>query len=210
MIFKDMRKLFVFGDSFSEGWDSQSKYSKWKGYTPKVYGEILSDELGIELVNYARGGWSNYDIFESICKHSDEIQSDDIVIVGWSGLLRFRMVNTLENKWISFQPGNWDERSGISKSTFSEILSNRTHYDFYKGEILNWIHLLQCTFRNNTFVNWTWSRWDWGIMDDDYETIKGETNHTIWDWHWSEREHYKFSESIMKKIEVGGFINELV
>ena len=50
------RTLWTFGDSFTArfantGWSTN--YVKWKGYIPKVYGEIISDKLEMQLQNWA-------------------------------------------------------------------------------------------------------------------------------------------------------------
>ncbi len=212
-----MRKLWIFGDSYSIQWDETHPYSVWKGYTPKNFADRVSERLEIECINHAHSGWSNYDIFESICENVDKISSDDIVIVGWSGLLRFRMAHPKFNQWISFQPNNWDVIQkagfvidGFSESTCNEIIYNRSHSELYKKEILNWINLLKHTFKSNTFINWTWSRYDWELTDIPYEVITNESNGEISDWHWSEKGHLDFSEWVLSKIEMGGFINDLI
>lgn len=213
-----MRKLFVFGDSYSEKWSKSSPYTKWKGYIPKNFAEIVSEKCEMELINCARGGFSNYDIFETICNQSHNIGSDDVVIVGWSILTRYRMAHPKFNQWIQFQQSNWQTNKeanlimyGFSESTHNEILYNRTHLELYRKEILSWINLLKCTFKTNTFINWGWSRkLDWGLKSMDYEIITDETNGKLIDWHWSERGQSDFSEWILKKIEEGGFVNDLI
>lgn len=212
-----MSKLWIFGDSFSERWSDDCSYSKWKGYTPKVFSEIMSERLGIECINHAHSGWSNYDIFESICENVDKIKENDIVIIGWSGLLRFRLVNNSKNRWLSFQPGNWDliKRDGLgirglSENTINEIVFNRNYTTLYKREVLNWIHLLSHTFKNNPIINWTWSRMDWELEPVPYQTITEESNNEIIDWHWCESSHLEFSERLIGLLEDKKYIKTLV
>lgn len=208
-----MSKLFVFGDSFSEKWDDLSPYSVWSGYIPKVYSQMVSEKLGIECFNFAKGGWSNADIFQSVCQNADKIGDGDIVIIGWTIFERFRLssAHPINPFWIRFQAGNWDLNlkanlipEGISETTVNEILYNRSFEELYIEEVSDWIKLLSKTFKGNTFINFRW----WGKPM--YETITTATNGEIFDWHWSERGHMDFSEWLLDKIEVGGFVNELI
>lgn len=212
-----MNKLFVFGDSFSEEWDSTSPYSVWKGYVPKVYSQILSERLGIESFNYAQSGWSNYDIFQSVCKNIDKIGEGDIVIIGWSGLSRFRLANPKFDNWLQFQPNSWKLNKeanllweGISESTIDEILYNRSNFELYKEEVRDWVKLLNKAFEKNIFVNFTWSIWDWELKEIPYEVIRTESNGEIDDWHWSEKGHLDFSDWVLDKIQTNRFVNELI
>jgi hypothetical protein len=205
-----MSKLWIFGDSFSQQWDYNCMYSLWKGYAPKVYGEIISDKLGIECINYARGGLSNYDIFESICKNVDRISPNDIIIIGWTSLIRFRLVNNRNNKWLAFQPNNWDiiqeagfVVDGLTENTFNEIIFNRGYSDLYKEEVLNWIKLLSHTFKNNKLINWNWSRSDWELSNtiyETYQTIIQETNGEIIDFHYSESGQYELAIKLLDML----------
>lgn len=208
-----MSKLWTFGDSFSQPFlEWSDEYLKWKGYTPKVYGEIVSQRLGMEYNNIAKIGNSNYDIFESICKNIHLINKEDVVVIGWSNVLRFRLANTHKDIWQGFQPDTWDSLndsnnlfSNLSKNTIDEILYNRSNSDLYKKELLNWITLLEHTLKDNPVINWTWSKWEWEMGGFDYETIWGETDGTIRDLHWSENGHYEFSDWIISKINLQKF-----
>ena len=44
-----MATVWTFGDSltapYSEDYDWSNNYIKWKGYIPKVYGDIISDQV---------------------------------------------------------------------------------------------------------------------------------------------------------------------
>jgi len=66
------RTLWTYGDSFTESMNTATgalwvdEYVGWKGYIPKVYGEIISDNMGMELVNLGKGGSDNYSIFQSV------------------------------------------------------------------------------------------------------------------------------------------------
>ena len=207
-----MRRLFVFGDSFSENWKTDNPYSIWKGYTPKTYSEIISEELRLECFNFSGAGWSNYDIFEAVCRNVDSIAENDIIIILWSGLNRFRLVNHQLNIWISMQPASFKLKqkdnlipNGISEKTIDETIVNRNHI-LYKEEVQNWINLLKHTFKSNIFINSTWSDYDWGIPKITYERISDETNDKIMDYHWSERGQYDFAQWCISKIKTEKYV----
>lgn len=203
------RKLWTFGDSFTESFSDNdalwvSKYVQWKGYVPKVYPQIISEEFDLELKNMAKGGWDNYSIFESICNSAKYIGSDDIIIVGWSSTTRFRLVNNY-GKWKPIIP-NFDRNDklldDISKSTIDEILVNRQS-SLYANEVKSWINLLDYTFKSNTIIHW--SPLDRMATKNFYDTIalesiKLETNGEINDGHFSEKGHIQISNILMSMI----------
>lgn len=140
-----MGTLFTFGCSYTEDFErviettknsdfipAQRRYVEkyLGGRIPKSWPQLLSEKLGFELKNYGVGGMCNYQIFEEICEHSDEFKNDDIVIVGWTHITRFR--------W-AFNNGGWSSIFSdftettselMSKITHSEILVNRTRKSF--------------------------------------------------------------------------------
>ena len=51
------KTLWTFGDSFTESLsdnkaDWVQKYIEWKGYIPKVYGEVIAERMEIKLVKF--------------------------------------------------------------------------------------------------------------------------------------------------------------
>ena len=78
-------KLFAFGDSFTYGLVKENTRTKVKSYI-----EIIGDMLGIEVLNKARPGSGNAEIASNLSNSllMSEIEEDDFVFVGWSGLTR--------------------------------------------------------------------------------------------------------------------------
>ena len=80
-------KIWIFGDSFSTPFETHdlgpfaTKYIKWKGYTPKTFGDILGEKLGLEVLHFAKGGADNDTIFESVYKNAPQIQKDMVKIL---------------------------------------------------------------------------------------------------------------------------------
>jgi hypothetical protein len=152
-----MNTLFTFGCSYTEDFErvvettknsnfipAQRRYIEKHlgGRIPKSWPQLLSEKLVFELKNYGVGGMCNYQIFEEICEHSDEFKNDDIVIVGWTHITRFR--------W-AFNNGGWSSIFSdftettselMNKLTHSEILVNRTNKS-YVNEIYQYQKLLE-------------------------------------------------------------------
>ena len=105
-------KIWIFGDSFSCGFDSTSKYNWIKdyvnhiGYSPKNYGELLSDVLNCDVINLSKSGDSNYDIFHSFINEVTNINKKDIVIIQFTSVYRYRLVD--KNDEFSGISGGWD------------------------------------------------------------------------------------------------------
>jgi len=200
-----MKTLWTFGDSFTEGYDKKYEWSKnyikWKGYTPKVYGEVIADRLGINLKNIGQGGSDNYTILERVCENVDKIKDDDLIIIGWSSPVRFRLVGQDEKTWRSLIPSfdNKIDNFGkmISQSTLDEIFVNRDTKP-YQHEVIHWIKLLNKTFKTNTIIHWTHAMhgttlWNFG----QYNRIITETNGEVNDGHYSEIGHIELADALM-------------
>ena len=157
-----MNKLFTFGCSFTENFSSyndinnpvpQSRYifEILNGIVPDGWTDIVSKKLNYEQKNYSRGGESNYGIFSQFCEHCHEFSENDIVIVQWTFVQRFRWPN-IENKWSSRLPGYFSNYDGITQDTYEEILVNRTHKLWY-DEIYEYEKIIdRLCFLNNCKV----------------------------------------------------------
>lgn len=200
-----MKTLWTFGDSFTEGYNNKYEWSKsyikWKGYTPKVYGEVIADRLNINLKNIGQGGSDNYTILERVCENVDKIKDGDLVIVGWSSPVRFRLVDKDEKTWRSLIPSfdNKIDSFGkmISQSTLDEIFVNRDTKP-YQHEVIHWIKLLNKTFKSNIIMHWTHAfhgtnLWNFGQCN----RIITETNGEVNDGHYSEIGHIELADALM-------------
>lgn len=194
-----MSTLWTFGDSFTESYNEKyiwaKDYIQWKGYTPKVYSEILSEELNTNLMNLAVGGSDNYTILHSFINVIEQIQLDDILIFGWSSVVRFRLADDLKN-WKPLLPNynnNLKFLKDISKETIDEILVNRTS-SLYINEVNNYIKLINHTLKNNLVIHWTPFKENLNALNiNDIQTIRKETNGEINDGHYSENGHIELS-----------------
>ncbi len=203
-------KLWCFGDSYTQRYTTGSEWSKnyidFKGYTPKVYCDFLSEELGIESENCGVGGFDNYSIFESLCKKVHLINENDIIIIGWSSIIRFRLASK-DGSWVKFVPGavtdyHLSHHTDVSRTTIEEIFINRDSLIYY-NEVNTWIHFINHTLNKNRIIHWT-------PFDDNislnahkllkFETIKMETN-VVEDHHYGENAHKKLSSIFFEMLK---------
>ena len=200
------QKLYIFGDSFSAGFSFASNwtnpYVNWKGYSPKGFGEIISQKLNLELINLSENASDNYSILQKFCDNEKNIKKNDLVIIGWSSPLRFRLVS---KDWITILP-NYDkfstkeiDKTKISESTLIEILLNRDDVR-YCNEVNSWIKLLNNLDKN--IIHWTPfdQRLDCMFLNK-FETIVTETNGKLNDWHFSENGHKQLSDLFINKFK---------
>ena len=200
------QKLYIFGDSFSAGFSFESNwtnnYVNWKGYTPHGFSEILSQKLNLELINLSENASDNYSILQKFCDNEKNIKKNDLVIIGWSSPLRFRLVS---KDWITILP-NYDkfstkeiDKTKISESTLIEILLNRDDIR-YCNEVNSWIKLLNNLDKN--IIHWTPfdQRLDCMFLNK-FETIVTETNGKLNDWHFSENGHKQLSDLFINKFK---------
>jgi hypothetical protein len=196
-----MKKLWVFGDSNSEGYNEQyhwvTPYLEHKGYKPKWWSELVSEELGMELLNRAKGGTDNYTIFESVCKEVNNIKTNDVIVIGWSSILRNRIIIDAFEKdtFLTIVPNSEYHYDYFCNQCIQEMVVNRDS-QLYVDEVMNWMKLIRKAFTNNkvlcfsswpeflnekNIINGNWWKHGHHIM-----TIDAETNGKLNDGHFSE------------------------
>ena len=183
-----MRTLWIFGDSYSESWKGvlmrtesypQVQYCKHLDRIPHHFAEtftkIINSNKGPKIdqvKNYALGGFDNYTILQTISYHIREIKKDDIVLVGWSSIARWRFIVEENSKrengpWMrenhpSFDP-SWlpaspsfgkEEESDKKMHPFIEKQTVRRMCYATLKEISDWQNLLKLVLPKDT-VFWT-------------------------------------------------------
>lgn len=163
-----MGSLCIFGDNSSAifGRTQERRFEYYRRYRndnfPISWSEILSAKLNLKLNNYAVEGQSNYDIFEWFCKMSDRIKPNDIVLIGWSHVQRFRLYDEFTKNFITIRPNaikNSNTPSllnGISQNTLDETLKNRTNNKCIE-EVGHWEKLMTdyCMLKKCFIFYWT-------------------------------------------------------
>ncbi len=205
-----MNKLWVFGDSFSARWNTKwdwtYDYLTYKGYKPKQFFNIISEKYNLSINNKSIGGCDNYTILQTICDNIDSIGENDVVIIGWTQHMRFRIANPKydiwhRDKWIYLLPNleNPQNMYGyISKSTFEEILINRDN-DLFIDEVRSWIKMIKKSLPNNKILFWSWPKYP----DENFMPlpIREETSGKINDAHYGEEGHKTLAEWMIECLE---------
>lgn len=203
-------KLWIFGDSFSSNFTLGSKltwikdYIDYIGYEPKSYGNIMGDVLNYDVINCAKSGNSNYDIFSSFLNNVDNIKKEDIVIIQFSSVYRFRLVN--KNDEFESVSGGWNylfNHFNESNLTIQEIGINRLSKK-YLTEIDDWIKVIKLLLPNDKLLFWTPFSESTGNPNIlplfNFTHIAEETNYKIKDSHYGEIGHKELSEYFLKII----------
>ena len=174
-----MSTLHLFGDSFTEGHKLDKSfpwYKVWKewrgGDLPPVWHEILSEKLGMETNVKAIGGSSNQETFHTICENCDLFKKDDIVIINWSYMNRFRWASTFHdtdgnevmymgkpiNTWVRMGANKNDHfKCYITESTQMEIAVKISEHPFYVDEIYNYEKIIDNLCKNIGCDVYYWS-----------------------------------------------------
>lgn len=206
-----MKKLWVFGCSVSELYDTETsithwaskEYTDWKGYIPKCYSEILAEKMGYDLENHAVSATCNDQIFQDFCDCIPYIKEDDFVIIQWTEPNRFRLVNDEEN-WKSFLfNSKWIKHhlkkfSHIQYNTIQETLTNRLSFQ-YRKQLTSWEKLIKSK-NHNVFIWYPFDKTDYGKLVSSVETIKDDTLGLIDDLHFSEKGQVDIANILFDKI----------
>lgn len=190
-----MGKVWTFGDSLTERYNPIFKWSRdyieWKGYVPKVYGNFVSEMLNYKLENLGKAGCDNYTIFETFCKNYSKMQDEDVIIIGWTSVGRFRLA-TKHNNWVTLNP-NFDnylkDIENISKNTIDEIFINRTNSK-YIDEVNDWIDFINLICKDKKVIHWSTIHGPGELNTHHFfemQRIDAETNGLIDDAHFSEK-----------------------
>ena len=168
-----MNKLWILGDNNSAifGKIKERRFKYYKEYRngqfPKTWSELLSKELNLDLKNMAVSGQSNYDIFDMFCRCSEQIKKNDVVIIGWGYIQRFRLVDENTNSFVTIRANQYEpERinnlsflNGINIDIINSILNNRTNTEWL-CEVYNWETIINLLSKLIGFkiVYWTFDK----------------------------------------------------
>jgi len=173
-----MGTLWTFGCSFTGEYypvdqhftvSNYDLYKKWRGGNlPKIWPTLLGEKLNFEIQNKGMGGDSNYGILMKFMDVVDLIKEGDIVVFGWTNVVRFMAANGSINDFNQIVPThNEYPETGLSKKTISEILVNRSE-PIWKSEIINWIKFINLFMEKNKTNVYHWTSDD-NLFDADSE-----------------------------------------
>lgn len=217
-----MSTLYVFGCSFSAKYSDEVlndpeilKYYNFRGQNfPPTWSDLLANDLDVKLNNTGRWGADNYEIFEKFCEKSELIKKNDIVIIGWTGIDRFRLYSENLNDLRSVNVWGKNQNkvfNNISDNTIDEILVNRDN-ERWADEIRNYIKLINKLSDSVGFKTIHWSFFNYFpellILPTLFELGAGyithETNGKVINEHMGEKGHvvqYEYFKQLLNNYE---------
>lgn len=144
-----MSKLHLFGDSFTQGhkidltYENYKLWKEWRGGNlPKTWSELLSEKMEMECNVNAISGIGNDEIFQIICENCRSFQKNDIIIINWSFMNRFRWPNSDNEdflRWVRMGIQKYNHlKNHISETTQMEIALKRSQHPLFAEEIYNY------------------------------------------------------------------------
>jgi hypothetical protein len=187
-----MSNLYTFGCSFTEDFIPFAKkedielntrtkylYEFCDGEIPESWGEIISKKLNYNFLNYGginanlnkkehlRGGNCNFTIFNNFCELSNKFQENDIVIVEWTFMERFKWVLMDCNQMKSILPNSYPEN--VDKRTMNDIIVNRSS-NLWIDELFSQMKLMDELSKIKNFKLFYWTI-DKRIYDHKFDEI---------------------------------------
>ena len=159
----------------------------------------------------SNGGCSNYDIFHTLIKNIDKINNDDIIIIGWTQMIRFRIASK-RNDFYNVMVAVVDQMNhliDVPSQSLIDITLNRSNNSIYYDELTDYIKIINKSLPNNKIINWTWVKptfndenekkfYELLIPYKDYKTVRQETNGDVDDFHYGEVGHNELSQDLIK------------
>ena len=156
-----MATLFTFGCSYTadyhkEGGNYEAYYNFRGKNFPDVWPKVLSKKLKFDLENYGFGGVGNDFIFNQVCKNIRKIKKNDILIVGWSYINRYKWVDFQSNMWTMANCSTPIISEQNNKIIHDEITYNRTHPK-YVEEVYDYMKIIDYISEIVGFELYYWS-----------------------------------------------------
>lgn len=210
----NQNNLWVFGDSFSvpfKRMENEHPYVPYKGYCPKIFSDILSEKLNLNLKDCSHGGSSNYNIFHTFIKNVDQIKDNDIIVFGWTQTIRFRIASKNNNFYdvIISVIENMKHLFDIPSKSLYDITFNRSNNTIFYDELCDYIKIIKTSKPSCKILHWTWVEptfndefennfYDLLIPFKKYKTVREETNYEVDDFHYGEVGHDELSKDLLK------------
>ena len=207
-MFLDMKnKLWTFGDSFTFGDGCKSDLNfKYESHYPKgddyLWPNLVSNNLGLELINKGYSGFSNSAILRTLIQSLHQIKKNDIVVISKTDSFRFEipseydMIQILVSNVIDANP---------SETYLREYIKN-VHLPYHQtldSELDISFKSIQTLLNSIGVKNFIWSysaESEYNLSDEFYlyENINDATNGVIQDHHFSWKGHELFSKRIIE------------
>lgn len=178
------KTLWTFGCSFTAEYNpvgqpqqksNYDDYKNWRGGNlPKVWPTVLSEMINYDLKNFGEGGYANQTIFLNFIDEHKKFKKEDLIVVGWTSLLRFVAYDPIGGRMTNILPSFIDTNGTdiFSNQTLIEVFDNRSHAEWNK-ELWKWISLMNsfCRLSGVNILHW--------ISDDSFFNEKFYDKHEI-------------------------------
>lgn len=140
--------LWTYGCSFTADYspldndppNTYDLYKKWRGGTlPDVWPTILGQLMNMNVQNKGEGATGNDKIFMQFCDSSDSINRGDIVIIGWTSILRYMMAGIDNKLLVNILPNELYKQ--YDKNTIETVLINR-NFTIWYSQIVSYIKII--------------------------------------------------------------------
>lgn len=217
-----MNKIWAFGDSMTAPIGGDGPYTEWLGRQAKTYCELLAENYKMISKNKGQAGASCNQIFGNFLECHKEIKSGDIVVIGWSPIMRYRLAKkTKDNKykWQQIWAAGWHggveaaclDGTSVTKEVAEHIILNRYEFsDFYSQEINDWISFIRewAELKGVRVVFWTWCEENFGgkhsinvdIPIKHRTDMSVESNGIVQDGHYGEVGHKELTDEIIEYL----------
>jgi hypothetical protein len=161
------KTLWTFGCSFTAEYypidnptckSNYDDYKKWRGGNlPKVWPTLLGEMMNYDVKNCAWGGSANQAIFSKFISEHKKFKEGDLVIIGWTSMLRFVAYNKRDKNMNNILPSfvNTNGTHIFSDQALIEIFDNKSHPE-WNNELWEWISLINsfCKLAGVKILHW--------------------------------------------------------
>lgn len=215
-----MNTLWIFGDSFSVEvndnnlHENHKKFMELKGVsTIPSWSSLLSDKLKLNKNNLSKGGDSNYQMFQNFCDVCHLIQPNDVVIIGWGLISKFRISHN--NQFVNLDPHGLKDIGMVTKKTLDEILKNRlknerknNRRDRWAEEVYLWENVIHELSKNKNFEVFFWSTEEPRLIYCESDDFKSKKNYLCSDNKDTMISYLKESGCTTMSDETNGEVND--
>ena len=209
-----MNKIWGFGDSFTFGHGCRADgplneyYFNYKKDGDKIWLDWMGEYMNMRPVNTGICGCSNDTIFDKLIEHWNQIQKEDIVIIGMTYPHRFDIPLNKELNTFLWLQKYWNENSELPKDynvtveQVETIINFRYHFsndELYKIRQNKRFSFLEQMLKEKGIKYLTWSVEQY-TKANSIDTITNDTNSLLYDNHWSFNGHREFANILYKKI----------
>ncbi len=217
-----MNTVWAFGDSMTAPISGDGPYTEWLGRESKDYCKFVAEEYSMLSENKGVAGSSCNQIFADFLKYQKEIQSGDILIIGWSPVMRYRLAKQRPDKtmmWQQIWAAGWHggieeacvDGTCVTKEVAEHIILNRYEFsDFYSDEINDWGFFIKewAKLKGVKVVFWTWCDSTFGgkhniNVDIPIRTrtdMSVESDGIVKDGHYGEVGHKELADEIVEYL----------